>query len=243
MPRSPMPERPAVALPTRLPRWRSMLGGIAWVSVLQYFLMNLITQAAWTTPYSVVTNAISDLGAVHCGTFEGRAVCSPWHAAANTSWSLAGIAIAIGALALWPRFAHRPLARFGAALLTIAGIALCSVGLNPEDASAWHIPSAMTAIAFGLIAILLLGVSQRHLPGWQASGWAGIALGAIGLLSCGTLLVAPFRLFGLFERFAAYPILIWTVVFGWNVLARLIADRNRDQTRTHSSTHPTVATP
>jgi hypothetical membrane protein len=210
-------------------RRRLVAGAIVWISVVQYFVMLLVVQAAWTTPYSVVMNAISDLGAVGCGEFEGRDVCSPWHPAANASWVLAGLAVSLGVVLM-----HRFLpagwrSRVGGALLFVAGLALVSVGLNPEDASALHIPSAVTAILIGLPAIILLGSALVGRRGWGAAAWAGIALGTIGLLSVVVLLFAPAHLFGLFERFAAYPILVWTIVAGVNALTRAL--RRDDETR------------
>ncbi len=200
-------------------RGRLIAGAIVWVSVVQYFVMLLVVQAAWTTPYSLVVNAISDLGAVACGEFEGRDICSPWHPAANASWVLAGVAVSLGVILMHRFLSARWRSRVGGVLLFVAGLALVSVGLNPEDVSALHIPSAVTAILLGLPAIILLGSSFVGRRGWGAAAWSGIALGTIGLVSVVVLLFAPAHFFGLFERVAAYPILVWAIVAGVNALA------------------------
>ncbi len=54
------------------------VGAVAWtVATVQFFLLMLVVQLAWETPYSWADNNISDLGNVTCGSFGGRAVCSP----------------------------------------------------------------------------------------------------------------------------------------------------------------------
>ncbi|MFT4306149.1 MAG: hypothetical protein QM604_04570 [Microbacterium sp.] len=58
-------------------------------------------------------HTISDLGAVGCGVFEGRQVCSPWHVAANVSWAVTGSTIAVGAVLLWRLLARDALSRLG----------------------------------------------------------------------------------------------------------------------------------
>lgn len=44
------------------PRLRLSLGGAAWILTLLYFVGQIVAQAAWTTPYSLIDNRVSDLG-------------------------------------------------------------------------------------------------------------------------------------------------------------------------------------
>lgn len=211
---------------------REVAGAALWAFVVQYFVMLLAVQTAWREPYSIVAHTISDLGAVDCGVFEGRSVCSPWHAAANTSWVVAGASIALGGALLWRTLARSAASRVGMALLVLAGLAELAVGLNPEDASSWHIPAAAVAIISGLAGITTLGASLSRIPAVRRLGHTGIGLGALGIASLLTaFLIAPERLFGLFERLAVYPILVWVILAGSSVLAGVHTQRSQEDRR------------
>ncbi|WP_435193577.1 DUF998 domain-containing protein [Streptomyces sp. NRRL F-5630] len=197
-----------------------------WALVAQYFVMLVVVQAAWSSPYSIVQHAISDLGAVTCGSFEGREVCSPWHVAANASWAVTGLCIALGAVLLWRLFAHDVRSRIGMALLVVAGLSEVLVGLNPEDTSALHVPAAIVTIVSGLVGILLVGSSLMSRPAWRRIGIAGVALGIIGLTATVVLILTGLSpWFGLIERIAAYPILLWVTFTGVAVVRRARAGR------------------
>jgi hypothetical membrane protein len=197
---------------------RTRIGALAWASIIQYFVVLLVVRSAWDLPYSSLTYAISDLGAVSCGEFSGRQVCSPWHLTANISWTITGATLAAGAVLLRPVLPRRRTALAGVVLLVLSGLGELSVGLHPEDAGPVHVPSAVIAIGCGLPGILLVGWSLRRLDGWRAIGWAGVAMGAIGLLAVAVLFGFPGHAFGLFERIAAYPILLWCLACGVWVL-------------------------
>ena len=60
--------------------------GIVWMSAAQFFVAQAVTQSRWTTPFSLATNYISDLGNTECAPYprgSDNFVCSPWHAAMN----------------------------------------------------------------------------------------------------------------------------------------------------------------
>ena len=47
---------------------RGRWGGLLWVvAAIQFVIGMIVTQLGWTTSYSLITNYISDLGAVNCG--------------------------------------------------------------------------------------------------------------------------------------------------------------------------------
>ena len=105
-------------------------GAIAWIASIQFFVMQAVAQSAWTTPYSLVTNYISDLGNTVCDTYPsdfGRFVCPPWHPAKNASFILIGLTTAFGAILL--RNAQRSGRSWSAGLALIA-IVLGLVGLS-----------------------------------------------------------------------------------------------------------------
>jgi hypothetical membrane protein len=227
-PPAPVGSSPAPApAPTPTIGAREVVGAVLWSAVAQYFVVLLVVQAAWTIPYSIVMHTISDLGAVGCGGFESRDVCSPWHVTANVSWTITGLSIFLGAVLLWRLLARDGASRTGLALVAVAGLGELVVGLSPEDASARHIPAAVVAIVCGLTGITVLGAALLRRAEWRGTGWLGLALGAFGIVAL--LLgatVAPHRVIGLFERMAVYPILVWVVLAGVTVLRRARADRS-----------------
>jgi hypothetical membrane protein len=81
---------------------RFYVGALAKLSVLQYFVAEVAVIGAWAAaePYSRRTGYISDLGAVACGDFDGRDVCSPAHLLMNASFVVQGFGMIIGALLL-----------------------------------------------------------------------------------------------------------------------------------------------
>lgn len=81
---------------------RATIGGWAQLSVVQYFVAEAAVIQAWAgpEPYSRATGYISDLGAVSCGVYEDRAVCSPLHVLMNASFVVQGLALVLGALFL-----------------------------------------------------------------------------------------------------------------------------------------------
>ena len=81
---------------------RFYIGALAKLSVLQYFVAETAVIGSWAAPepYSRRTGYISDLGALACGAFSGRDVCSPAHVLMNASFVVQGLGMAIGALLL-----------------------------------------------------------------------------------------------------------------------------------------------
>ena len=81
---------------------RHYIGAWAVLSVLQYFVAETAVIGAWAgpEPYSRRTGFISDLGAVSCGIFDGRSVCSPLHWLMNASFVVQGLGMLLGALLL-----------------------------------------------------------------------------------------------------------------------------------------------
>lgn len=85
-----------------------LLGAILWILSLEFFVGQAVAQSAWHTPYSMLTNSISDLGNTACGTWPPASVnlarpglsasyvCSPRHAVMNVSFIVAGVLILLG---------------------------------------------------------------------------------------------------------------------------------------------------
>lgn len=166
---------------------RAVVGGAAWVSIAQFFVVEELVRRSWTLPYSRSADYISDLGAVTCGTYKGRQVCSPDHAAMNASFVVLGVAVVVGA-ALLGTAARELLTAPGLGLYAAAGVGCALVGLFPEDAGGSIHPIGA--------ALFFVGASLGHvLLGWRLRElgirWYGGALALVGMAGLiGTVLVA-----------------------------------------------------
>ncbi len=117
----------------------TVLGAVFWILTLEFFVGEAIAQLGWKGPpnYSLVNNAISDLGVTVCGTVKIGGVagyyCSPLHNVMNASLLLSGVFILLGVYFTRSAFPWNGSMRTGAVLLAIAGIGKITVGLNPAN--------------------------------------------------------------------------------------------------------------
>lgn len=186
--------------------------------------MQAVVQSAWTTPYSLVTNYISDLGNTVCAPYPQRSasyVCSPWHAAMNVSFILVGLTTMGGAVFLRRALESSRAWWCGLGLIVIAGAGFVLVGMFPENVSLpSHKAGAALQFVCGNLGLVVLGAALlrfRRAPGLAA---LAVAAGAIGLLA--TVLFGTGHMLGLgtggMERFAAYPLPAGcAVIGGWLV--------------------------
>lgn len=203
------------------------LGAFAWLLAIQFFVAQAVVAWAWTNPFSLATNYISDLGNTACGPHPAGAdtiVCSPWHVWMNVSLVLVGITMAVGA-ALTPDAFNRGWMRtLGLALIAIAGLGAIVVGLFPENENITrHAAGAGINLVAGNLGLFVLG--RTGLTGRPARGFEtiSVAAGVIGLAATG-LFAWDHRALGLgagtLERIAAYPITLWQVCAGAVLLRR-----------------------
>src|SRR6476661_94263 len=225
---------------------RFYVGALALLSVLQYFVAEAAVIGAWAgpQPYSRRTGYISDLGALGCGEFDGRDVCSPAHLLMNASFVVQGIGMMVGALLLSSAVigraavlrgvarvqgrqavaGRRPTsyAAFAARALSLtAGAGTVIVGLVPEDAgSGWHQAGALMYFAAGGLALLLVGwLWRKQTPlGWFILGCGAVSLAA---LVAGGLTGMKVPEPGTLERLMGYPITIGMAVLGLVVAQRV----------------------
>jgi hypothetical protein len=55
------------------------LGAIVWMLAIQFFIVQIIVQSAWATPFSLTTNYISDLGNTACGPYPADSTNTSAH--------------------------------------------------------------------------------------------------------------------------------------------------------------------
>jgi len=215
------------ALAFSLATSRTLVGAWAKVSVLQFFLAEAITIAGWAgpAPYSRRFNYISDLGALHCGVYAGRDVCSPLHLVMNLSFVLQGTAMIVGALFLnaavfrvaaklvSPAKAAHPLSIVVSRLLiAVAGTGMVVVGLVPEDLlPPLHYTGAVMFFVAGGLSLLATAWSWRHVT---RASWLLLGCGLVSLASTAVFQFGSGFEAGTVERLMGYPITIGLAVVG-----------------------------
>lgn len=211
---------PAATSPTPDTKQAIWLGAIVWILAVQFFIAQFVVQSAWTTPYSLKANYISDLGNTTCGSYptdSDRYVCSPWHAWMNVSFVLLGVIILFGAGLLRRAF---PAGRMGAAglmLVSLAGPGLIAVGLFPEDVNITpHRIGAALQFIIGNLGIVVLGVAMVTTRRQVLLAVYSIASGLVGLLATGLFVSGHYLGLGIggMERLAAYALPLWLIVVG-----------------------------
>lgn len=224
---------------------RQYIGAWAVLSVVQYFVAEAAVIGAWAgpEPYDRRTGFISDLGAVYCGVFHERNVCSPLHPLMNASFVVQGLGMLLGALLLSSallRIAARPGVRVAAShsgevpwyaavgtrvLTGTAGAGTIIVGLVPEDINTtWHYTGAVMYFAAGSFALLLLGGL------WLGQTPLGRFILACGVVSLGALVTGGVTDMkvpepGTLERLMGYPITIGLSAAGLVVAQRVHHER------------------
>jgi hypothetical membrane protein len=200
-------------------------GALAWVLAVQFFVAQGVVQSAWTTPFSLAENYISDLGNTTCGPSEvGRNVlyvCSPWHAWMNASFVLLGITILAGAVLTRRAFPPGWAREAGLALVAISGPAVVLVGLFPEDLNLpYHKLGAGVQFILGNLGMAVLGAGM--LGRRTGLGAFSIVAGATGLVATALFVAEIFLGIGIggMERVAAYPLSVWQIVVGAVLLGK-----------------------
>lgn len=202
-----------------------LAGPTALVLTLQFFLVQGIVQAAWTTPFSLAHNMISDLARETCGPLHRApgidVACSPWHALMNASIIVNGFLIPAG---LWLTRRSWPEGKAMAlSLLMIAATAPghVVVGLWPSDTGpAMHVVGAGSILALGNPGMVVAGLAMW--PAQRARSIVSLVLGLAGLF--GTLLFLNDTGLGIglggMERVAFYPLTLWCGIQGLMLLKR-----------------------
>ena len=191
-------------------------GGV-WICAAQFFVAQIVVQWAWTTPFSLADNFISDLGNTTCGIYNLYYVCSPWHTLMNISFSLQGVIILASSILVRPVFQRERYRALIFVLLALTGIGMVGVGLFPEDVSnRGHVISAGIQFVTGNLAIALIGMRCKTVN--LKRGWftASTVFGIAGLAAT-FLFVSGYGLglgIGGMERVAAYTFPVWLIAAG-----------------------------
>jgi hypothetical membrane protein len=207
---------------------KELLGATAWVLTLQFFVVQGVVQAAWTTPFSLAHNMISDLARVTCGPLHRApgidVACSPWHALMNVSIILNGFLIPAGAYftrAAWPAGRGMTIAL---AMIALTAPGHVAVGVFPSDTSpSMHVLGAGIILALGNPGIVSAGLAL-----WRSRRALAIVSLVLGLGGIAGTLLFLFEIgsgvgLGGMERVAFYPLPLWCGVTGLSLLRRRAA--------------------
>jgi hypothetical membrane protein len=185
--------------------WSARIAGtMLFLGGVQFIIVMVIAEAMYPG-YSVSRNFISDLGV------------GPVAVLFNLSVSLLGLTAVLGAY-----FAQRAFRQsLVTALFGIAGAATIGVGVFPETVPSVHLfVSFVTFLSGGLSAIAACSIERKPL------NLLSILIGVLSLLAL--CLFATGLYLGLgpggMERMIAYPILLWLIGFGAQLMGGLAPD-------------------
>ncbi len=206
-----------------------LCGALLWIGSAQFFITQAVAQSAWTTPYSLLRNYISDLGNTECAAYPPGSsiyVCSPWHELMNGSFLLQGIIFMGGSVLTRAAFPPHRLRDIGLILIGLAGLGVLMVGFAPENVNGpvHRIGAALDFLAgnVGMICLGLLPVTPVRTVLRKITLILGM-IGLIGLAFFGVCALQNVSLglgIGGWERVVVYPLPIWTILAGSVLLMR-----------------------
>lgn len=205
---------------------RVLLGGLVYLCAAEYFAAEQVAAAAWSAPaYSWTSNYISDLGLTSCS----QSVCSPDHAVMNAGFAALGIVVSLGSWLLRDQLFSGRLGRAALSLMLLSGVGDVLVGLFPgsvetqaSGSNLLHVVGAVLSIGGGNAGILVCGIALARARRTRLVAGYSVCSGVVGLVALG-LFAQEIDLglgIGGIERVAAYPIVIWMVLLGADILIR-----------------------
>ncbi|GAB3662187.1 DUF998 domain-containing protein [Glycomyces tarimensis] len=202
----------------RRPAAATGVGLASWLVLAAYVPIELAVMRATTAAYDPMRQAVSVLGVTVCDPEPlpevGDVVCSPLHLPMNWTFTLSGIAIAIGAITLRRRLPDGPRVTAAMWTLAVAGLSYASSGIIPADVDLfWHtvlaIPGMVVQIPAWIIMAVALARTSRPLAAWTGLAATVHVAGLVGFAASFVADVPG----GLFQRLMVWAILIWAPVF------------------------------
>jgi hypothetical membrane protein len=192
-----------------------LIGPMFWLLSVQYFVTQFMVAQAWKTPFSLATNAISDLGNTVCGAYGDRYVCSPLHDWMNASFIVLGLTMFLGSFFITSEFRRNTLSRISFRFMALAGLGTILVGIFPENTISFlHTAGATLPFLFGNVALIMFSYALSLPPGFRYYTRISGLIGSTALV-----FFVMDHYFGLglggMERVVAYPQTIWLIAFGW----------------------------
>jgi len=200
------------------------MGPVIVVLSSWYFAAQVLVAWVFRPQYSFISNTISDLGNTACSP-PNSGICSPLHVVMNASIVILGLAMIVGSVLIFSEFSfstqrrERAAAIAGFACLAVGGLGAMLVGFVPENVNTAHLHTVGTAlvIAFGQLAILILGLVLRGIDDWLREFMIVTSL----LVLLAGISIAGKHQFGIgggaLERLAQYPESVWLILFGFYI--------------------------
>lgn len=188
--------------------YRHAAGVFLFIGGVQFILGLLIAEFLYPG-YSASENYISDLGAT-C-----RTTCIIHQPSAyifNTSVFLLGVLAFVSSYFIWREFQNRLISL----LLSLSGIGMVGVGLFPETAGIVHSIVSFVAFFFGGLSAV---ATYKLVKAPYA--YLSVFMGMIGLIALALFISKNFLGLGHggMERLIAYPLLLWVIGFGGNLMS------------------------
>lgn len=191
-------------------------GAACWLALAAYIPIELAVMNASTVPYDPMRQVVSALGVTVCDSepnpLVGDAPCSPQHLLMNWTFTVTGIAIAIGALCLRPLLPAERRVTAAAWMLAAVGLGYITSGVIPADVDLfWHTVLAIPGMFLQIPAWIMLARALRG-P-YPALAYWTVAAVAVHLAGIAGLIVSPFvdGPGGLFQRATIWPTYVWAV--------------------------------
>lgn len=206
----------------------SKLGILGLISLLSYTAMVVFSPLAYPG-YNWMTMAVSELSAVG----------APSADLANRLNSLFGPCGLVSIMAVCVAVANIPSKRFRFGVYCFAAMEwLCNVGYtcfpwvsdaaNTNPQNVMHLLITVLVVVFSLVALVLILLGAKKAGQKSLGIWAGICLAAMVIGPVGTGLL-PASVFGLFERFSTFSVVVFNAVLGlYLFVGRLESDNTRE---------------
>src|SRR5476651_1236172 len=97
------------------------VGPVFWMLSVQYYIIQVVVALAWSIPYSLRFNTISDLGNTACDLYTSRYICSPLHSLMNASFISLGITMVLGSILIYREFTRTNVSAIGFSFMALAG--------------------------------------------------------------------------------------------------------------------------
>lgn len=197
----------------------SRMGLLSWMALLSYFPIELVIISQTTKPYSIMDQAMSDLGVLSCGydayPLSAYEICSPMAHEMNVIFILTGMLIASGAVLIHHFWGGSKWTIVATVLLVIYGLGYTVSGIYPADINflAHTLPS-IPSMLFQIPAMYIIARFIRH-------KWPGLAQFTFVCMSISTLSLILMIIglpAGLMQRLLYFSVWFWmgiTAIILW----------------------------
>jgi len=195
-------------------------GLLSWMALLVYFPAEMLIISRTTKPYSIMNQAMSDLGVLSCGSdtypLAVYEICSPMAHEMNIIFILAGMLIATGAVLLHRFWGNSRWTVSATILFVIYGIGYTLSGVYPADVNFWAhtLPSLPTMFVHFPAMYFISKAIKDKWPGLSRFTLICMMISALSLI----LIIIGFPA-GLMQRLVYFSAWFWmsmTAIILWS---------------------------